>query len=81
MLTCEFETVVFAVSVKLEVVVSRPEVILRHWKWLSPAQIYSESDDAECKEVSVSTLSPLLVHITGAHAYRERLAFLSDRYK
>jgi len=33
------QTAVFAVSVKPEVVVSRPEVILRDRKWLPPAQI------------------------------------------
>jgi len=33
------QTAVFAVSVKPEVVVSRPEVVLRDRKWLLPAQL------------------------------------------
>jgi len=61
------QTAVCAVSVKPEVVVSLPEVVLRDLKWLPPAQIYSDSNDAECEGVfCFDTVSITFVHTAGA---------------
>jgi len=66
-------TAVFAVSVKPEVVVSRPEVDLRDRSgFLQPR--YSYSDDAKCEGVvSFDSVSITFVHIAGAHVYRDQV--------
>ena len=67
LLTCEFRRQYFAVSVKPEVAVSRPEVVLRDRKWLSPtATVITPS----VKEFSVSSPSPLLFSIYWARTCR-----------
>ena len=56
------QTTVFAVSVKSEMVVSRPEVVLRDRKWIPPAHTATPITPS-MKEFSVSTPSPLLLSI------------------
>jgi len=59
---------IFAACVKPEVVVSRPEVDLREWKWL-PRPSYFDSDHAVCEGVfCFDSVSITFVEIADAHA-------------